>query len=124
MTTKRLSSGFAQTQSIYFYAKPSAMIQNTPRQPVIFSPALHYISFYLTQGIRIKTLCFSRQGAIIGFQGKKIYKLFLESLLIRIAYVTQNTQRFSADNRSLISHIEKETEVYSIFILTGHRVCH
>ena len=59
-----------------------------------------------------------------GFQSKKIDKLFPESLLsllIRIVYVTQNMQRFSADNRSLISHTEKETEVCSIFILILHR---
>lgn len=48
MTTKGLSSGLAQTKSIYFRAKPPAMMLNTPRQPVIFSLALHYISSYLT----------------------------------------------------------------------------
>ena len=131
MTTKRLSPGFAQTKSIYFCAQPSAMILNTHRQPVIFSPALHYISFYLTHKKNclisgIITLCFSPKGASIGFQGKRNIKLFPESLLSllkRIDYITQNTQRFSADNRSFISHIEKKSEVCSIFILIGHRVC-
>lgn len=102
MTTKRLSPGFAQTKSIYFCAQPSAMILNTHRQPVIFSPALHYISFYLTHKKNclisgIITLCFSPKGASIGFQGKRNIKLFPESLLSllkRIDYITQNTQRF------------------------------
>lgn len=61
-------------------------------------------------------------NAFRDFRAKKNYNLFpesLSSLLIGIAYVTQNTQ----GNRSLISHIEKKSELCSIFILIGHRVC-
>lgn len=68
MTTKGLSSGLAQTKSIYFRAKPPAMMLNTPRQPVIFSLALHYISFYLTPK---KMLNFMDYNASRDFRAKK-----------------------------------------------------
>lgn len=68
MTTKGLSSGLAQTKSIYYCAKPPALMLNTPRQPVIFSLALHYISFYLTPK---KMLNFMDYNSFRDFRAKK-----------------------------------------------------